>query len=374
MSIFLRSCALLLGTLSTLSALAAEEEPDAALAPKEPAAQSPPTAPARPTLGWNGLHVADAQGRFGLKFHMLLQARGSVVVPSQGEVSSAAGAFRARPFVRFHAWQRRLSISLQTELVGQARLLDARVDITPVPGLRIAGGQLIVPFTRAWNTPLPLVQAPERSLNNSVLAPGRRFGAYVHGKPAAGLVELWLGGFAPGAPADTPEEGVRAPMGLARLQINPLGELPATETPSLAGPAPTRLGLGLAALASPVAPEGGGRDRLQVTSTADFGFQARGFTAYGEGFLQWTQDAPVGWGASGSLAQFLVPRHLALIARGTAIDLDVGDGAGARVTLEPALGGYIVGNHLVIELRYAAAIGGEQAAAHAVTVHTQAFF
>jgi hypothetical protein len=356
MPTFVRLAALCGLLALTVPASAQEEEP-----------------PARVKIGWNGLSVRDAADNFGLELHLLLQARGTLTVSEADGLTADAALYRARPQVRFLAWQRRLVIMFQPELTGTPRVLDARLDLTPVPELTIAGGQLVVPFTRAWNTPLPLVEAPERSLNNAVFAPGRRFGAYLHGAPFDRRLEVWAGAFEPDDPSALRPE-LHAPMGLVRVQVNPLGELPHTELPSLAGPAPTRVGLGLAGLIAPIPDPDGGDDLLQITGTTDLGLQAKGFTLYGEGFVRWTEGGTLGWGAGATIGQFLVPRHLNLFGRVTAIDPDASDAIAARLTLEPALGGYIVGAHLLVDLRYAASLGGGEALAHAVTLHTQVMF
>ena len=71
---------------------------------------------------------------------------------------------------------------LQTELVDEVRLLDARVDVSLGDWVTMALGQHIIPVSRAWNTPLPLVQMPERSWSNDVFTPGRSFGATTEGR------------------------------------------------------------------------------------------------------------------------------------------------------------------------------------------------
>lgn len=344
--------------------------PDAAPAP---AAEPTPHPPAKVTIGWNGLHVHDATERFGLELHLMVQARGSVAIDGEGPPAADLALLRARPMLRFFAWNRRLVATFQPELVGGARVLDARVDVTLVPGFELTGGQFIVPFTRGWASPLPLVSTAERSLNNAVFAPGRRAGAMVHGLPLDGKVELWAGGFDPDDPTN-PRPGVHAPLSLARVQVNPLGRAPATELPSLDGPAPTRVSVGVAALAEPVIDPDGAPDLLRVTSTVDASVQARGFTSYAEGFLRWTAEQPLGWGASWTVGQFLVPRRLQLLGRLTAIDTEVGDEVDARLTVEPMLGVYLHGAHARIDLRYAVSQGADLPIGHLLAVQTQLMF
>ncbi len=322
---------------------------------------------------WSGLSIRREDNRFSFETHMLLQARGTVAIPDGGDATGRAHLFRARPLFRLHLWDDTVVATVQTEWVGTPRLLDARLDIRPTDWLTVSGGQLIVPFSRAWNTPLPFVQAPERSINNDLFAPGRRFGAFAHMRPVGGYLDIWAGAFSNEVPGQPNIEGVHAPTGLVRVQVNPLGEAPsATELPSLADPAPTRLGIGAATLVSPVI--GADDGSWQATTTADVGFQTHGFTAYGEGFYRASNVLANGWAAGGQVGQFVVPKHLNLFTRFSAFDDDTDDELDTRFLAEVGAGGYIHGPNLVVIARYGREFGGGVDGAHDLTLHTQVFF
>lgn len=341
-----------------------------------PAAPQPPQNDANPTrvkLGWAGLDIRDGKDRFGFELHGLMQGRVNWADPPDAEPSANAQLFRARLLLKLFAWDRRIMLFFQPEFVGGTRVLDARVDVTPVKGLTFAFGQMIVPFTRAWNTPLPLVEAPERSQLNTVLAPGRRFGGYVYGQPLDGEVELWAGAFEPDDPWVGARGDVHAPMAVARVQVNPLGKLPANELVASDGEAETRIGIGVAGLVSNGV-DAAGVTRNEVTATADLGLQSHGFTTYGEGSYRWSDGGTQMWGASALVGHFILPKRLNLMGRFTAIDGSLGDSVGPRMTIEPMLGGYFAGPHLFAILRYSAAVGGGQSIGHGLTVHTQLMF
>lgn len=322
----------------------------------------------RVSIGWDGFDVRSPGDAYALEAHMYVQLRGEAHV-MDGELSSLDGqVFRARPLFRMHLWHDRVVATLQAELVGGPRILEAQVDVHPAAGWRLSGGQMVVPFTRAWIVPLAQIEGTELSENNTVFAPSRRLGAYVLASPLQGKVQVWAGLFHPLAP-DALREGIHIPMGLVRVQVNPLGALPGTELPALQGPAPTRVGVGLAAL-STVVPDEDGVDRIQLTSTADLAVQGRGMTLYGEGFVRWSADQ-LGWGASGQLGEMLVPKHLHLTERFTAIDEDVSDTTGPRWTPEVVLGGFFHGTHALIDLRYGVHAGGGLPLDHVVTLQGQ---
>ena len=321
--------------------------------------------PAEATMGWDGLRVKTADGFFDAQFHLMMQARANLAQAGNADPILGFELLRPRPLLVLGVAQHRVWATMQAELVGTATVIDARVDGEVVDGVVLGAGKMIVPFSRGWNTVLPVLQTPDRTLNQGVFAPGRRVGGYAQLGTADEVFRSWVGVYdprVPGAEAAT----LQPPLGMVRVQLDPLGAMPFNEVAAATEAPELRFSVGAAALAEPVRD---GSGDLSLTTTVDAGLHAGGFTAFAEGFLRTVTDRDLTWGTSAQVGYFVVPRHLDLVARFTAIDSD-GDG---EATLWPELvvGGYIVQHHAVVQLRYRAQLDLGELSGHLVTLQTQ---
>lgn len=330
------------------------------------------------TVGWDGLKVRAVDDAFGAEIHLLLQARGQLQqtpgpeiadAPSTDMLTGGVQIWKARPMLVFTALKGRLRAMFQAEFAGTARVLDARLDVKATRHLSFGGGLVVVPFSRAWLVPLPVMQVPERSLANDRFTPSRRVGAYLTAAPASGVVRVWAGAFDP-VTTDPFAAPAHAPLGMVRLQVNPLGETAPHEAPSVAGPAPAKVQVGVGALAQPVV-EATEPDPVQLTTTLDAGVQVAGFSLHGEAFAEWRSDAAWAVGGGAQVGQFVVPRHLSFAARVTAIDEDPTDPVGVQVWPEAVLGGYVHGTHVALMARYRAGVQDGALVEHVGTLQTQ---
>ena len=296
------------------------------------------SAPAQLEAAWSGLALVDPEGG-KLQAHLLLQSEILETGPSGQNPTWSSGLHRARPLVHAESADGALQATLQMELAGDAHLLDARVDWRVAPQLTVGGGQLIVPFTRAWNTPLARLALGERSVANNSFAPGRRMGTQLRLDDPSGHFHATAGLY-----TNAGVEAVHAllaPTTLLRLDYTPAGVLPASELAGMGVPQATGVALGLAVLEEYV-----GEIGAQSTSlTADVVAQRRGTqgaaAVYGR-----TQGSAQGWGVSAQITQVLAGEHLALVLRGSAVDLDRADKVEPELVLEPAVSLHAHNGHL----------------------------
>jgi hypothetical protein len=323
-------------------------------------------APAAVRIDEEGLVLASEDGSRTFDLHLMAQGR---VDLTRADKAWSAGAQvrRVRPFLRYTDRVHRVTLLLQEELAGPSpTLLDARLDWTVRDGVDLAAGRMIVPFTQAWNTPLPRVLLGDRSILDADFAPGRRVGGTAHLALEDRVVEGWVGLF---DAAVTPREGgVAAPMVVVRIQANPIGPLPHDQMSNLDATAAPALGLGAGLLATPGATAD---DPARATGMVDVGAVARGFSLLAEGFGR-VGGARVELGAGLQAAQVLVPDRVQVGGRATVQRLDGADG---HVLGEAFVNVYALGPHLYAQLRGTIdAPMGDEAVREGLTLHAQAWF
>lgn len=274
--------------------------------------------------------------------------------PWDGDISMR----NVRPMGIFQTPDHRMRAMVQTEFIGGVRLLDARVDLAMGKSSTWTLGQHIVPFTRAWIAPLPLMQMPERSVNNTLFAPGRRVGATLTSALAGGKVQTIVGAY--GEPIEAP--GIHPPTVIARAAVTPMGKTGPGELGSLGKKAAGKPGLTLAAglMQQPIA-QADDTTLPRTVVAADVAFEAGGFTAYAEVMNAWL-DGATSWGASALVGQMLGERLRASVRANMLADEAVAVAPmpwAAPVTAEPGLSVYLHDSHAMIIARAVVGMGGE---------------
>lgn len=291
-----------------------------------------------------------------VEIHGLVHARTGVVTRENDSPLGIARIDRARIMVN-PVIAGRIRGMLHLEMANGVNLLDARADAVVAPWIDLGVGLGIVPYSRAWNTPLPLVALGNRNAANNIFSPGRRAGGFVH--LHGGPVHGWVGVYDATAPADLAGDE-HAPMAAARIEVRSPDANPTSQVPSLRNTAPgATVGAGLAAESSEGEP--------LVRGTIDVAFHTGGFSAEADVFTRLRPATPARWGTSIQLGQFVVPQRLAVHGRLAVIGPDVID-EDVRLVPELALTGYVYGTHAYVQLlgRLGAPVAGTQETAEVV--------
>lgn len=322
-----------------------------------------------------GMGIGTRDGDFSVGVHFLLQARWEHT--ERLHPDGRDDGFKimlARPALRGTAFRKWVTYFVQFELAGSnATLLDAQVNVQPIPELGIQVGQFLTPFSREFLDTPGMLLFPEFAPSNTFLRTGRDVGALLTGRLLDKRLEYWAG------PVNG--NGIDRPLGglendnaqlewMGRLQANVMGAAPYTEIPQLVTDA---MGLVFGI-------NGAYGDTEQTTSTLDpktgavtatkigsspttrFGADARfnvgPFSLQVEGYSRTIQA--VGGGARkvarGGFAQagvFVYPRRLELAVRGDLIDVDAAHDNPLDKRIDAAVSYHFDGNHLKLQLRYA---------------------
>lgn len=324
---------------------------------------SPPPTPPSPALHASlddGLSVSTADGSFSVRLGLLVQARYELrrtpSIDTQGfDVRVVRPQLRGtigRPWLRFF---------VQPELADTQRLLDLQLDAQPTPLFGVRVGQFLTPFSRAFNTPVPLLQFPDFSVVNTAFRADRDTGVMLHGEPFGGRAEWNLGVFN-GNGLDRGGNDRFDLRWMARLAWNPLGAVSYNETPALNGPTPWRVGVGVNAYTDTTTvtiPPGSGQsasrmgDQHQDVVGADVAVRGGPWTLQAEGYHRWQRRADgtrVGsWGAYAQ-SGLMLGRHFEVAARGNVMQPD-DQGSATMLSGEAMLTAYARGNHLKFNLR-----------------------
>ena len=328
---------------------------------------------------------------FRFEAHLAAWARFRLEVPANGEAADFFEVPLVRPYIQASVFDGMFQLLVQPELAGaNARLLDLHLDFVIDPALRIRVGQFRTPMSRAFITPIIMLQMPDRGLVSDTFRAGRDTGLMVFG--TAGPVEYALGVFngsgINGRLGDTP-----APMVVGRAMLTPYGSVPYDETPSLTAEHPSGLAIAVDGffrelnLAVPGDPE-------MIETTGEGGLDVAlvegPFAFFAEGYLrgQLLAGAPwqTSWGAYGQAGLFVIPQIFEISIRAGFVDPNVDVSGDFVQTYEATLAGYFVyedvayGNHLKLNLRYrfadtATGFGGlPVGSSHQVMAQLQAWF
>ena len=327
-------------------------------------ASAAPDEDAKPTilLDDTGLEIQSADGHRALDFRLMAQLLATLTKTGTDPAAAEAIVKRARTQFRYADRQHEFALMVQLEVGESASrpLLDARLDWWGHDHVELGLGYMIVPYSRAWNTPIPTVVAGERSVVSNQLAPGRRTGGYARLHSGDRKVEGWLGVYDPGA-ASAPF----MPLLMARVQVNPQGALPLDESTIIGGGAELKTGFGAAARIEKDV------DGNTVTGAlVDGTLQSGAFRVDADGALLDTADGTT-LATSAQAAVAVIPDLVTLGARGSRVDEPTD---GDRWIAEGFVNAYAIGPHLMVQVRYTGTFADEAPDSHQVALHTQAWF
>lgn len=325
-----------------------------------------------------GAGVDRDDGMFSAIFHLVVVPRLDLGVPGRpattGMPSSPADlGFSVpllRPQVRGNILHRTITYFVQFELYGTPQLFDAELSWQPSPWIGIRAGQFITPFTREFLVPPFRLLFPDFAPSNVFFRAGRQRGAMLLGHSPNNVFEYAVSvtnvnGIAVGVPTNERDHVLVA----GHASVTPWGHSAYTETPqvddiqrgfSIGG------GATYARMNRTTTSAAGVMNTVEV-DVAQVGGDAEvhvgPFTAQLEGYLRATVD-PMGtttWGSGGYVqaSVMVVPRRLELGARGDVMYPSICLGTdhcrydGSNRRFEVVAAGYVAGNHLKLQLRYA---------------------
>lgn len=300
---------------------------------------------------------------FVFEAHLAAWARYVVDVPMDAQAAQYFEMPLVRPLLQARVFDGMFQLLVQPELAGaNPRLLDLHLDFVLDPAFRIRVGQFRTPMSRAFITPIIMLQMPDRGVVSDTFRAGRDTGLMVFG--TAGPFEYALGVFN-GAGINARLGDTPAPMVVGRAMITPYGEAPYDETPSLTRDSPSGLAVGVDGffrerdVALPGDPE---MVRTTGTGGIDVALVEGPFALFAEGYVrgQTVAGSPwqTSWGAYAQAGLFVVPRIFEISVRAGLVDPDVDVSGDFVQSYEGTLAGYFFfeevayGNHLKLNLRY----------------------
>lgn len=274
---------------------------------------------------------------------------------------------QARPQIRGSLGAPWLTFFMQPELAGTApKLLDLELTAQPIAEIGLKIGQFLTPFSRTFYTPVPKLLFPDFSIANEAFRADRDTGAMLFGAAAKGLLEYYAGVFN-GNRIDKSSNDDADMMYVGRVAVNPLGPVSYDETPTLSGPSPFRLGLGLNAYrgevtqttttdASTTPPTTTTSQDKNVTAGADIALHYWYATLQAEAYYRQAKPGTGGTlksqGGYVHASTFLYPPYIELAARVSYVDPDKETGKDQTLAFEGLLNLYGLANNLKLNLRY----------------------
>lgn len=333
-----------------------------------------PTRPATPaTTGpvihaslADGFGIDSADGRFGVAVNMLTtlayELRYADAATEQG-----FHLVYARPTLSGHLFGRKLRFAFQPAFDGPTpRTILAFVDVDVHAAFGVRAGVHRPFYTRGFIVGLEPLLLPDRGPVVSEFAAQNDIGVTVLGKPFDGKLEYYASvmngeGFTAVTNVDP------QPLVIGRVVVNPLGPISYSQTPQLdADPLPLRFGVGINAYTNET------RNTVTITDPmsgidSSVSFDQRDVGGGGELAMHWRMlsgqaeglyrrriptlgRAQSQWGAYAQLGVFAIPRRLEPAMRISVLDLD--DGRGVRLPIEPALAVYVEGNTVKLQASY----------------------
>lgn len=329
----------------------------------------------------HGLAIDSADGNYGIGFGFLGKAAFENRTTPDGESDPAFRLLMARPILRGHVFRRWIDFFVQFELAGaSARLVDAQLTVRPFDAVGIRVGQFIVPTSRSYMTPVPALQFPDFSAANDFFRAGRDIGAMFFGSVLNHRLEYYAGIFdGRGIDLSNKTDGKLLYAGRVGWAVfggkapKSIGMPPAIaydETAALKGPLPLGLHFGLSAFhdtfartqeivdpdtrrtTQEVLP-----DSRRTSVAADAMFQIAGLYSAFEIYHDWRVEdggsEQRGLGSTAQIGQFVWPQRLELVARFSFITPNIALSRRSLRSYEIGTNGYIYGNNLKLQLRYA---------------------
>lgn len=318
----------------------------------------------------DGLGLAREDKLFSVDLGILTQMRYQLTVNGNKVADDGFNVNMVRPVLRVKALRDTVRLFVQPELgTSTPRLLDYEVTWQPAPEFGIRAGQFLTPMTRAFLTPVPLLQFDDFNRVNTKFRADRDTGAMIFGATKKGTLDYWLGAFN-GNGIDKGGNDDTTMMGIARVAVNPFRAMPYNETPSLLGPVPLGMAIGINGVADRAHPTKNVTDpatgttstvalpaETRLTGGADLAIAYKTFTFLGEAFTKMVDPDGSGqrtfsYGGYAQAGVFAIPKRLEIAVRGGWMDPNRSKDKDTESNFEGLVTGYFVGNHLKVGARY----------------------
>ena len=317
----------------------------------------------------DGLGMRREDKLFAVDVGILTQMRFDTTVHDAKIMTEGFNVWMVRPTLRVKALHDTVRLFVQPELAtATPKLLDYELTWQPVPEMGLRVGQFLAPMTRAFLTPIPLLQFPDFNRVNDKFRVGRDTGAMIFGATRNGKIDYWLGAFN-GNGIDKGGNDDKNMMGIARVAINPVRAMPYNETPSLTGSVPFGIAIAINGVADRAHPTKTVTDattgvqstislpaETRLTGGGDIAIAYKSFTFLGEAFTKMVDpdggQRSFAYGAYVQAGVFPIPKRLEIAVRGGFLDPNRDKSKDTESNVEGLITGYFVGNHLKVGARY----------------------
>lgn len=317
----------------------------------------------------DGLGLRREDKLFSVDLGILTQMRYDMTLHEGKVASDGFNVLMVRPTLRVKALHDTVRLFVQPELGTSApKLLDFELTWQPTPEMGIRVGQFLTPMTRAFLTPVPILQFNDFNRVNAKFRADRDTGAMIFGATKNGKLDYWLGAFN-GNGIDKGGNDDTTMMGIARVAVNPVRAMPYDETPSLKGSVPFGIAIaanGVADRAHPTKavtdPTTGAQSTVnlpaetRITGGADIAIAYKTFTFLTEAFTRMVDpdggQRSFAYGAYAQAGIFPIPKRLEIAVRGGFMDPNRDKTKDTEANFEGLLTGYFIGNHLKLGARY----------------------
>ena len=316
----------------------------------------------------DGLGLKREDKLFSVDLGILTQMRFTATVHDGKIADDGFNVLMVRPTLRVKALRDTVRLFVQPELgTPNPKLLDFELTWQPKPEVGLRVGQFLTPMTRAFLTPVPLLQFTDFNRVNAKFRADRDTGAMIFGATQNGKLDYWLGAFN-GNGIDKGGNDDTTMMGIARIAVNPVRAMPYDETPSLKGPVPFGIAIAVNGIADRAHPTKTVTDatgaqttvalpaETRLTGGADIAIAYKGFTFLGEAFTKMVEpdgaQRSFAYGAYAQAGLFVMPKRLEFAVRGGYMDPNRSKDKDTESNFEGLITGYFVGNHLKVGARY----------------------
>ncbi|HRI62625.1 MAG TPA: hypothetical protein PK156_00260 [Polyangium sp.] len=317
----------------------------------------------------DGLGLRREDKLFSVDLGILTQMRYTMTLHETKVTDDGFNVLMVRPVLRVKALNDTVRLFVQPELgTPTPKLLDFELTWQPIPQMGLRVGQFLTPFTRAFLTPVPLLQFTDFNRVNAKFRADRDTGAMLFGATKNGKLDYWLGAFN-GNGIDKGGNDDTTMMGITRVAVNPVRAMPYDETPSLKGAVPFGIAIALDGIADRAHPTKMVTDpatgtqttvnltpETRLTGGADISIAYKSFTFLTEGFMKVIEpDGGARTTSIGAYAQagiFAIPKRLEFAVRGGYMDPNRSKDKDTESNFEGLITGYFVGNHLKLGGRY----------------------
>lgn len=339
-------------TLGALIFLMSAALPSFALAQDQPQPEPSVESKAAQALD-KGLQISDPSGSVKLQLAGVAHVRADIAKTEGEKLQAGFSVPIMRPVLKGQLGVPWLKVFIQPELAKETpKLLDMSLDFAIHDAFQLRVGQFITPFSREFFTPLPNLLFPDFSIADVYFRAGRDTGVMIFGKPLDGTLEYYLGAFNGNGINHANDDADFETM--ARLVYNPLGAIDYTELPTLKGPQPFKLSLGVDALRGEQTTTdmlGAQQKNTWYSLSADVTARYGNLHGEAEAYYRWG-DTPNALGGYAQAGLMLMPQTLELGLRFSHLDPDQDIKDDDTQRYESVLVLYMVGNHLKLQTRY----------------------